>query len=73
MKFCVCLLVSEGKSLKDESTLESLELGNNGKLYFKDLGPQVGWSTVSFNIGKSIVKHPTLTIDRKYIFMKDFL
>ncbi|XP_071800066.1 probable very-long-chain enoyl-CoA reductase art-1 [Asterias amurensis] len=37
---------SKGKSLKDESTLESLELGNNGKLYFKDLGPQVGWSTV---------------------------
>ena len=27
-----------GKSVKDEETLESLEITNGGKLYFKDLG-----------------------------------
>ncbi|XP_038048572.1 probable very-long-chain enoyl-CoA reductase art-1 [Patiria miniata] len=37
---------SKGKSLKDDCTLESLDLGRSGKLYFKDLGPQVGWTTV---------------------------
>ncbi|PIK43049.1 putative very-long-chain enoyl-CoA reductase [Apostichopus japonicus] len=37
---------SEGKSLKDEQTLNSLGLRSGSKLYFKDLGPQVGWSTV---------------------------
>jgi very-long-chain enoyl-CoA reductase len=33
--------------LKDEETLESLGLCNGGRLFFKDLGPQVGWTTVS--------------------------
>ena len=32
--------------LKDEEVISKLDL-NSGKLYFKDLGPQVGWSTVS--------------------------
>jgi len=36
----------KGKMLKDEETLESLGLRNGGRLYFKDLGPQVGWTTV---------------------------
>lgn len=31
-----------GKALKDETKVSDL----NGKLYFKDLGPQVGWITV---------------------------
>lgn len=35
-----------GKMLKDEETIGSLNLGKRGKLYFKDLGPQVGWTTV---------------------------
>ncbi|XP_059160998.1 very-long-chain enoyl-CoA reductase-like isoform X2 [Physella acuta] len=35
-----------GKMLKDGDTLESLNISTNGKLYFKDLGPQVGWTTV---------------------------
>ena len=46
-KACDCHHVIEAKSLKDDCTLESLDLGRNGKLYFRDLGPQVGWSTVS--------------------------
>lgn len=34
-----------GKMLKDEEVISKLDL-TSGKLYFKDLGPQVGWSTV---------------------------
>ena len=32
--------------LKDEEKISSLTMTSN-KLYFKDLGPQVGWTTVS--------------------------
>ncbi|CRL07044.1 CLUMA_CG020016, isoform A [Clunio marinus] len=35
-----------GKTLKDSDTIESLDLRNGAKLYLKDLGPQIGWSTV---------------------------
>ncbi|XP_067679164.1 very-long-chain enoyl-CoA reductase-like [Haliotis asinina] len=35
-----------GKSLKDDQTLESLGMKSSGELFFKDLGPQVGWTTV---------------------------
>jgi len=34
--------------LKDSETLASLGLSKGGKLYFRDLGTQVGWTTVSF-------------------------
>ena len=38
--------------LKDSDKLDSLGLGKGGKLFFRDLGPQVGWTTVSrpFNL-----------------------
>lgn len=36
-----------GKTLKDEDTLEGLNIRDGGKLYVKDLGPQIGWATVS--------------------------
>ncbi|XP_014677899.1 PREDICTED: very-long-chain enoyl-CoA reductase-like, partial [Priapulus caudatus] len=39
-------LEAKGKMLKDEETLKALNLPPGGKLYFKDLGPQVGWKTV---------------------------
>lgn len=35
-----------GKTLKDSDTVESLNLRGGSKLYVKDLGPQIGWSTV---------------------------
>lgn len=35
-----------GKTLKDSDTIESLNLRSGSKLYVKDLGPQIGWSTV---------------------------
>ena len=42
------ICISEGKLLKDEETLKSLGLSSQSvTLYFKDLGPQVGWTTVS--------------------------
>ena len=40
------LLPSGAKALNDEQTLESIGLDKGGVLYFKDLGPQIGWSTV---------------------------
>lgn len=36
----------KGKTLKDSDTIESLNLRSGSKLYVKDLGPQIGWSTV---------------------------
>jgi len=39
-------LEKKGKSLKDSDSLSGLSLPNDCTLYFKDLGPQVGWSTV---------------------------
>jgi len=35
-----------GKTLKDSDTVDSLNLRSGSKLYVKDLGPQIGWSTV---------------------------
>lgn len=44
----LCLLfLAEGKVLKDEDILGDLGLASKPTLYFKDLGPQIGWSTVS--------------------------
>jgi very-long-chain enoyl-CoA reductase len=39
-------LEAKGKSLKDSDTLQSVNVRTNGKLYVKDLGPQIGWKTV---------------------------
>ncbi|XP_071508055.1 very-long-chain enoyl-CoA reductase-like [Diadema antillarum] len=36
----------KGKSLKGDVTLGSLNITHGDTLYFKDLGPQVGWTTV---------------------------
>lgn len=39
-------LEARGKSLKDSDTLQNLNLRSGSKLFVKDLGPQIGWSTV---------------------------
>lgn len=39
-------LEAKGKTLKDEDTLKSLNLESGGKLYVKDLGPQISWKNV---------------------------
>jgi len=36
----------KGKALKDEDSLEALGFKSGGKIYLKDLGPQIGWTTV---------------------------
>nr|XP_018917837.1 PREDICTED: probable very-long-chain enoyl-CoA reductase art-1 [Bemisia tabaci] len=36
----------KGRTLKDSDTLQSLDLKSGSKIYLKDLGPQIGWSTV---------------------------
>jgi len=35
-----------GKSVKDSDKLSDLNVDKSGKIYLKDLGPQIGWSTV---------------------------
>ncbi|XP_076234206.1 very-long-chain enoyl-CoA reductase [Calliopsis andreniformis] len=39
-------LEPRGKSLSDSDTLKSLSISDGGKLYLKDLGPQISWKTV---------------------------
>lgn len=39
-------LEAKGKTLKDSDTLETLGVKTGGKLFIKDLGPQIGWTTV---------------------------
>uniref|UniRef100_A0A2I9LPX6 very-long-chain enoyl-CoA reductase n=1 Tax=Centruroides hentzi TaxID=88313 RepID=A0A2I9LPX6_9SCOR len=41
-------LEPKGKSLGDSITLQVLDLKSDCELYFKDLGPQIGWTTVFF-------------------------
>lgn len=39
-------LEAKGKALSDSETIKSLSLKGGEKLYYKDLGPQIGWKTV---------------------------
>ncbi|XP_047205483.1 very-long-chain enoyl-CoA reductase isoform X1 [Girardinichthys multiradiatus] len=41
-------LESKGKSLRDDEILQNLPVGTTATMYFKDLGPQLGWTTVFF-------------------------
>lgn len=42
-----CLrLDSKGKALSNSETLKSISVSDGGKLYLKDLGPQISWKTV---------------------------
>lgn len=43
------LISVEGKSLKDEDVLQKLPVGTTATLYFRDLGAQISWVTVSFD------------------------
>uniref|UniRef100_A0A3B3HR21 Trans-2,3-enoyl-CoA reductase-like n=1 Tax=Oryzias latipes TaxID=8090 RepID=A0A3B3HR21_ORYLA len=47
----------KGKFLRDEEILQSLPVGTTATMYFKDLGPQLGWTTVFFaeNIGPLLI------------------
>lgn len=37
---------SEEKSLRDDEILQSLPVGTTATMYFRDLGPQLGWTMV---------------------------
>lgn len=39
-------LEAKGKSVGDTETVKALSIIDNGKIYLKDLGPQIGWKTV---------------------------
>ncbi|XP_059622812.1 probable very-long-chain enoyl-CoA reductase art-1 [Phlebotomus argentipes] len=39
-------LADKGKALKDSETMQSLGIRDGSKLYVKDLGPQISWTTV---------------------------
>lgn len=39
-------LDAKGKALSDSENVKTLGLKNGAKLYYKDLGPQIGWKTV---------------------------
>ncbi|XP_025057668.1 very-long-chain enoyl-CoA reductase-like isoform X2 [Alligator sinensis] len=39
-------LKPKGKALRDEEILQNLPVGTTATLYFKDLGPQIGWTMV---------------------------
>ncbi|XP_027860627.1 very-long-chain enoyl-CoA reductase isoform X1 [Xiphophorus couchianus] len=41
-------LDTRGKSLRDDEVLQNLPVGTTATMYFKDLGPQLGWTTVFF-------------------------
>lgn len=39
-------LDAKGKAVADSDTLQSLSIGDGGKLYLRDLGPQISWKSV---------------------------
>jgi hypothetical protein len=45
LQFLITVVLA-GKSVKDSQKLSELNVDKTGKIYFKDLGPQIGWSTV---------------------------
>ena len=38
-----------GGTLKDNQTMKEIGFGDGGRIFFKDLGIQIGWSTVNLN------------------------
>lgn len=41
---------SEGKLLRDDEILQNLPVGTTATMYFRDLGPQLGWTMVCIYI-----------------------
>lgn len=39
--------IAEDKALKDDEILQNLPVGTTATMYFRDLGPQIGWTMVS--------------------------
>ena len=45
-KICIFASLSEEKSLRDDEILQNLPVGTTATMYFRDLGPQLGWTMV---------------------------
>lgn len=56
------MCVSEGKSLKDEDVLQHLPVGTTATFYFRDLGAQISWVTVSVTQMYVCLKHNPLDL-----------
>lgn len=48
--------LSEGRTLRDDDILQSLPVGTTATMYFRDLGPQLGWTMVKDTFGNPIVR-----------------
>ena len=44
-------LISEKKVLRDDEILQHLHAGSTVTIYFRDLGPQIGWTKVRNGLG----------------------
>lgn len=53
--------LSEEKSLRDDDILQNLPVGTTATMYFRDLGPQLGWTMVRRAHG-SITDVHTVTV-----------
>lgn len=42
----LCFPIPERKSLRDDEVLQNLLAGATVTIYFRDLGPQIGWTKV---------------------------
>jgi len=47
----------KGKSLKDEDVLQKLPVGTTATFYFRDLGAQISWVTVSPSPIRGLLSH----------------
>lgn len=54
---CVHVCFSEGKLLRDDEILQNLPVGTTATMYFRDLGPQLGWTMVR---GTHIIRNSLL-------------
>lgn len=46
VKYNFLLFFLEEKSLRDDEILQNLPVGTSATMYFRDLGPQLGWTMV---------------------------
>ncbi|WP_411023028.1 hypothetical protein, partial [Salmonella sp. s51228] len=62
-----------GKALSDNVKLEDLKLSDGGSLYFKDLGPQIGYTTVFIleYLGPLLI-YPIFLLFPQFIYGEEF-
>lgn len=66
----------EGKALRDDDVLQNLPVGTSVILYFRDLGPQLGWTMVSDlqNVTLDSIKHTIFkNITALQVFLAEYM